>query len=47
MRVASLLSGTKGEDTLNAYKEGDGSQGNYSEYCLYLVFYDFFHASVV
>ena len=47
MRVASFLSGTKGEEAHNAYKEGDGSHRENFEYFLCLVFYNFLHASAV
>ena len=47
MRVASLLSETKGEEAQKAYKEGDGSHRRHSEYFLSMVFYEFLHASAV
>ena len=47
MRVAYLMSGTKGEEAHKEFKEGNGSHIWNSEYFLCLVFYDFFHASAV
>ena len=47
MRVASLMSGAKGEEAHKAYKEGDGSHRKKSEYFLCLVFYKFLHASTI
>ena len=34
MRVASLMSGTKGEEAHKAYEEGDGSHRSHSDYYL-------------
>ena len=47
MRVASLMSGTKGEEANKEYKEGDGSHIGHPKYFLCLVFHDFLHASTV
>ena len=44
MRVAYLMSGTKGEEAHKAYKEGDRI---HSEYCLCMVSYDFLHALAI
>ena len=46
MRVVTLMCGAQGEEGHKAYKEGDGSHRMHSDYC-FLVFYEFFHASVV
>ena len=46
MRVESLMSGTRGEESHKTYTEGDGSHRGHSKYYLCLVFYDFLHASV-
>ena len=47
MGVAYLMSGTKGEEYHQAYKEGDGIHRGHSKYFLCLVSYDFLHASIV
>ena len=44
MRVAYLMSGTRGEEAHQQYKEGDDSHRWHSKYCLCLDFYDFLHA---
>ena len=36
MRIASSMSGTKGEEAHQAYKEGDGSHRGHFNYCLCL-----------
>ena len=47
MRVASLMSGNKGEEAHKAYKEGAGSNRSHYEYFLCLVYYEFMHTSTV
>ena len=47
MRVAYLMSGTKGDEAHKKYKEGDGNHRRHFDYFLCLVFYDFLHASAV
>ena len=47
MRVASLLSGAKGEEAHKEYREGDERHRGHSKYCLCIVFYDLLHTLVV
>ena len=47
MRVASLMSGTQGEEAHQSYMEGDGNHRRNFDYCLCFGPYDFLHASIV
>ena len=48
MEVVALMSGAKGEEAHQAYKEGDGSHGNHVlDYYLFMVCYELWLSSDV